>query len=316
MGMPILILLLVLVVILLVVLSRRQGGGAAVAPLDLAQLELRDLDTALESSAVYAIAFVRGNPSLDLPRITAIMAKRWSVTSKMADSSIPLQRVLETSQGRITLELIKPLARVANDATPSVSTYASLVADNPVWPQADALLADHSAAILLTASSELYGLQKAVALSQVSFALTQSCPQIVGLLWGEAQQIVSRKDVLKAFKLDFETALPLGVWVSARARRTDAGKTVGYTRGLAALGAVDFEALEAPENPQDLRNRLINLADYSIENSQQILNGDTTGVDCMERIRLQKAPSETVNKGWVFQLRYLSESDAQPWNKD
>ena len=187
------------------------------------------------------------------------------------------------------------------------------------WPEARSRLARHCCAVVLRARVSspppdvLPRLRDAARLLNVFRAFAATCPEVLGAWWPTANKVIAPAR-LKRLEKDDGSGLPYDCWVSVTTFRDEAGDVIGYTQGLEALDAVDFETRGAPESPEALAGRLQGLTVYSIESCSKLMNGDTTGVDAAERIRLDRKPSETVNKGWVFHLTYLRQSAQDPWD--
>ncbi len=313
---PLAFLLLFVVTAYLFLYRTRPTHAQGDASLD--GLPLRSLDQALvpadgtgdddEKSVLYAVVLVDANPTLDLPAILRTANARWGAAPAEAlrgEDTPPLRRELVAPAGRIAFELIAPL----RDHAP----FADAVADGGSDGRS---LAAHAAAVLVSVEADKASVAQAVALSQQVYALLDTCPQATAVFWSASHTLLAASQAKRALGADYEARFPVGLWVSARADRLDDGRVQGYTLGLSALGRTEFEALDAREGPKALRERLQGLAQYSLLSCRTIFNGDTTGVDGCERIRLQKVPSQTVHRGWVFQLRYQNASPQQPWESE
>ncbi|MEO0425750.1 MAG: DUF4261 domain-containing protein [Pseudomonadota bacterium] len=276
----------------------------------LASLTLRNLDEAIEQAededeagALYAVVLVEDYPRLDLDAIVAKVRSKWGTHAAPLPATAedpPLRRAITTPTARIAFELI------------------SRIDEHPALIESDAHRVDnaHSAAVLVALEADQKAVLQAVVLSQCVFALLETCPQAKAVLWAPSRTLWPASQAKRALAADYEQRFPVGLWVSARASTLADGRVQGYTLGLTALGSTEFEALDAREGPNALADRLHSLAQYALLSCRTIFNGDTTGVDGCERIRLQKVPSQTVHRGWVFQLRYLSASPQQPWENE
>ncbi len=128
-----------------------------------------------------------------------------------------------------------------------------------------------------------------------------------------SERLIGRAALKSELNVNLGKNWPVEVWVSTHVGVNADGLSEGYTLGLAAMGGVEFEALGSPEVPRELELRLKGLARYTVFKIKTIYNGDTTGVDEIERIRLKKVVSETIHKGWVFRLLYEKTSDGKSW---
>ena len=69
----------------------------------------------------------------------------------------------------------------------------------------------------------------------------------------------------------------------------------------------------APEPPGELRERLMALAGYVLDNGRVLRNGDTFGQDADERIRVVYSDSAFGHGDQVMRLVYESKSAKKPW---
>ncbi|MEM6582569.1 MAG: hypothetical protein AAF699_14925 [Pseudomonadota bacterium] len=301
---PIVLLLVILLVVGVLVFRRRRPSIAAT---DLDALELRGVDAALEQIAtqghdrvLWALAFVDDEPRLDIHAVANYMAKKWKwkEAALVTEGEASLQRKITHGEMQIYLEPVK--ATFPHDA------------DND-GVAVDAGEAKNS--ILVTSVSNHGGVPTSLWLSQGVLALTNICPQVTSVYWMSSQQTFSRNQLKAKLGINLSKRWPTDVWVSVSATRSEKGRSDGHTLGLASMGGTEFEAKDAPESPKELRKRLAGLADYVICKYGLIYNGDTVGIDCLERIRVKKQPSETGLKGWVFQLHYEKPSPDSGWER-
>lgn len=294
-----------LVVAFLLRRSLRQPPSAS--PVDLATLALRDLDAALIDQKdvdgevhLWCLCLFDQNPQLDLDRVVACLRSDWKLELGAMPGDYPNQRLIRFGETQVSLE---PL-RVQEGMAIRHGTVELAPATVPKGS---------IGGVLIRAQSGVGGVGAALGLSQVTRSFLRSCPQITAVYWMSSRVLLSRAQADASLRRITADHWPVSLWVRSHASTNDDGSTVGFTVGLAAMGGTEFEALNAPESPAELVRRLDSLAEYVVARFGMIYNGDTTGVDCMERIRLQKVPSQTVHRGWVFQMRYLRQSSASPW---
>lgn len=94
-----------------------------------------------------------------------------------------------------------------------------------------------------------------------------------------------------------------------------ASKSTGFTAGMKALGHMEFETQQCPEPPGELRERLLSLVNYVVENGPIIGDGNTIGEDEHEKIRIVYGPSSFGHEGQVMPLVYEKTSPTKPWWK-
>jgi hypothetical protein len=132
-------------------------------------------------------------------------------------------------------------------------------------------------------------------------------------MWGKAGHLVSAK-VFRGFaEKMLPGGFPLYIWIDFRAGPGPDGKTAGFTRGLDALELMEFETLNSPEPPGELRQRFFGLALYLIQNGLVIQDGDTVGEDENERINVSYAESVFGNEAEVMRLDYEAAARQESW---
>jgi hypothetical protein len=175
-----------------------------------------------------------------------------------------------------------------------------------IWPDAAEAMKKHAQHLIVTVSSEVSPLERARLLTQVVAAIIGSGQGVVGVYWGDATLVVS-PEVFREFAVKvLPHGPPLHIWIDFRVGRGENGKTAGFTTGLAPLGHMEIETLNATEPPGELRERLIGLSGYLLENGPVINDGDTVGEDANERIRVIYSDSAFGQEGRVMRLDYSS----------
>lgn len=182
-----------------------------------------------------------------------------------------------------------------------------------LWPNAEEELPRQASHLIVTVSGEPDPLRRARLLTQAVAALLVTCRGGLGVYWGDAAHLI-RKELF----VDFAHKIlphgpPLHIWVNTRVGRTDDDRRAGYTIGLAALDRKEFEAVDSPESIDDLRERLLSLAEYVLERGPVIRDGDTVGQDTHERIRVVAGESRFGLPGTVLRLVYEQNSPDHPW---
>ncbi len=141
-------------------------------------------------------------------------------------------------------------------------------------------------------------------LTQVSAAVMHACPAALGVYWGSATLIIP-KPLFTDFALEvMPHELPLHMWVDFRVGSDDKGGSSGFTTGMASLGHMEIEALNTPETPAALRDRLTTLCTYLLQNGPVILDGNTIGANADEKIRVVYADSQFGFDSKVMLLEY------------
>jgi hypothetical protein len=184
-----------------------------------------------------------------------------------------------------------------------------------LWPDAANVLREHNEHLIVTVSGELNALKRARLLTQVIASVLSTCKGAVGVYWGDATFVIS-PPVFRDFAVQMaQDGWPLYVWVDFRVGRNQQGGCSGFTTGLSALGHMEFETLNSPEKPGELRERLFGLACYVLQNGPVIKDGDTVGEDANERIRVEYSASYFGHRNRVMRLNYSHAAPQKPWWK-
>jgi hypothetical protein len=183
-----------------------------------------------------------------------------------------------------------------------------------LWPDAASVLKGHKNHLVVTVSSESGAVERAAMLSMVTAAILKTCPQAIGVFWGLSSLVISPPVFCEFAEQMLPDGLPLYIWVDFRLVKNEQGRVAGFTQGMEQLGHTEFEALDSPETPEGLRERLFGLAAYVLTNGPVIKDGDTIGEDANEKIRVIHSDSAYGNKNKVMRLDYSS-SSSKPWWK-
>lgn len=177
-------------------------------------------------------------------------------------------------------------------------------ATSVIWPHAEVDLKKHVAHIIVTVSSEEGPIERAKLLTQVCAAILATTQASIGVYWGDATLVI-RKDIFRDFAVEIlPDGLPINAWIDFRVGRNEEGLTSGFTTGLKALGHMELETENASDTPGDLRERLVAIAGYLLENGPIIKDGNTVGEDEHERITVRYAESAFGHEGKVMRLDY------------
>jgi hypothetical protein len=173
-----------------------------------------------------------------------------------------------------------------------------------LWPDAAGELRGHEGHVIVTVMSELPAAERLRILTVATAALLGACEQSLGVFWCDSFMFVS-PDMFADLADDVMTGkIPLLLWVNFRVGSGPNGKSIGCTRGLTSVGLMEIETLDSPEPVGELRERLLGLAEYLIENGPVLHDGNTIGETMEERIRVVHSESKFGNEGQVIQLQY------------
>lgn len=173
-----------------------------------------------------------------------------------------------------------------------------------LWPKAAEEVAAHQAHWVVTVHAPLDPIAQARVLTQITAAVVAACPQALGVYWGNATLVIPRALFLDFAREVLPQELPVPMWVDFRAGRDSPTTSTGFTQGLAALGHLEIEAEHVPEEPGELRERLMALAAYLLDHGPVIADGDTVGSDAGDRIRVVHGASVFGHEGTVMRLEF------------
>jgi len=184
-----------------------------------------------------------------------------------------------------------------------------------LWPKSAEELRSHAGHLIVTVMADKPPLERAKLLSIVAASIVHTCQGAIGVYWGDATLVIPGK-LFREFAAEMLPAgLPLYIWIDFRIGRSQEGGTCGFTTGMEALGHMEFETLQSPEPPGELRERLFGLACYLIENGPVIRDGDTFGESADERIKVIYSQSAFGNPKQVMRLDYGGAGGKKPWWK-
>ena len=179
------------------------------------------------------------------------------------------------------------------------------------WENATYEVKQHQQHLLVTVHGELDPIEHSTLLTQVTTAVLAVSPSSIGVYWGNATLVIP-KAIFIDFAMEVMNEGPPFIWVDFRVGSEPDQTSSGFTTGMAALGHMELEAKHSPETPSDLRERLMGLASYLLDNGPVIKDGDTIGEDANERIRCVYSKSAFGHKGQVMRLQYQSTAKQKP----
>ena len=134
-------------------------------------------------------------------------------------------------------------------------------------------------------------------------ALAAKQPGVMAVYWGEATLVVFPPVfVSMAETINSPEAPPLYIWVDLRAFRNKDGTTGLFTTGLAPLGHMEIEIPNVDMEPGELREWLLNIMYYLLENGPVLKHGQTIGMTAEQQLRIQHCASSFGHSGKVIRL--------------
>lgn len=173
-----------------------------------------------------------------------------------------------------------------------------------LWPDAEAALKPHQMHAVVTVSGEVDPVALSTLLTQATVALMATTPTALGVFWCNAALLVP-KGIFTDMALEImPMGPPLYIWVDFRVGWNEERTASGFTTGMRALGHMEFETHNASDSPAELRERLMSLAGYVLDNGPVIKDGNTVGESAEERIQVVYAESGFGIEGEVMLLEY------------
>jgi hypothetical protein len=191
-----------------------------------------------------------------------------------------------------------PVPYPASDLEGPIATTWMWPADPPVET-----IKKHRSHLLITMTG---GTADPVRRRLILTAVTALAAQQAGVMavfWAEAALVLFPPVfVSMAEKIDSPEAPPLYLWVDLRAFRNSDGTTGLFTVGLAPLGHMEIEIPRIDMNPGELREWLLNIMYYLLENGPVLKDGETIGMSADQHIRIRHCASKFGHPGKVIRL--------------
>ncbi len=182
-----------------------------------------------------------------------------------------------------------------------------------LWRDAATEMRKHKGHVIVTVMQEGEVLPRVKLLTQVAASLAHTCAGALGVYYGDATLVVSPELFYQFAAEMLPDGYPLPIWVDLRVGPGDDGKMCGFTTGLAALGHMEMETLNSPDQPGELRERFLELAAYLLENGPVIQDGNTVGRDANERIHVTHTDSAFGHEGQVMRLDWEPTKKRKSW---
>jgi hypothetical protein len=134
-------------------------------------------------------------------------------------------------------------------------------------------------------------------------ALAAQQPGVLAVYWGEASLVIFPQVFIKmAETIKSPEAPPLYLWVDLRAFRNSDGTTGLFTTGLVPLGHKEIEIPRIEMEAGELREWVLNIIYYLLENGPVLEDGQTIGMSAEQLIRIRHCPSKFGHPGTVICL--------------
>jgi hypothetical protein len=134
-------------------------------------------------------------------------------------------------------------------------------------------------------------------------ALAARQPGVMAVYWPEGTLVIYPPLFIEmATNINSPQAPPLYLWVDLRAFRNQDGTTGLFTTGLSFLGHMEIEIPRIEMAPGELREWLLNIMYYLLENGPVLKHGETIGMSAEQKIRIRHCPSSFGHPGKVIRL--------------
>lgn len=134
-------------------------------------------------------------------------------------------------------------------------------------------------------------------------ALAARQPGVTAVYWPEATLVHFPKVFVEmADGISSPEAPPLYLWVDLRALRNPDGTIGLFTTGLSPLGHMEIEIPRIDMPAGELREWLLNIMYYLLENGPVLKHGQTIGMSAEQKIRISHSPSHFGHPGKVIRL--------------
>jgi hypothetical protein len=134
-------------------------------------------------------------------------------------------------------------------------------------------------------------------------ALAAKQSGVMAVYWGDASLVIFPPlFVDMAEEMHTPQSPPLYLWVDLRAFRNEDGTAGLFTTGLTALGHMEIEILRIEMEIGELREWLVEIMCYLLENGPVLMDGQTIGISAEQQIRIRHSPSISGHPGQVIRL--------------
>jgi hypothetical protein len=179
------------------------------------------------------------------------------------------------------------------------------IATSRMWPLQPSIenLKQHRSHLLITMTGGADDpVRRRLILTAVT-ALAAKQPGTAAVYWGEATHLIFPPLFIDMAKeINSPEAPPLYLWVDLRAFRNEDGTTGLFTTGLSPLGHMEIEIPSIDMDPGELREWLLNIMYYLLENGPVLKHGETIGMTAEQKIGIRHCPSKFGHPGKVICL--------------
>ncbi|MDP4264686.1 MAG: DUF4261 domain-containing protein [Bacteroidota bacterium] len=123
-----------------------------------------------------------------------------------------------------------------------------------------------------------------------------------GVYKGNQSLLIPKDDYLSEAKFMSDEYLPVNLWIYFGLRVSDNGNS-GYTYGLKEFNKTEMEILNSSNSLENIREFLLSISRYVLENNVEFKDGQTCGFSESEKIRITYSKGNLI-EGKTFKLAY------------
>jgi len=180
-----------------------------------------------------------------------------------------------------------------------------------LWPEEEPIerLRKHQTHLLIAvAGGEGAAIRRRMLLTAVT-GLAAGQQGVMAVYWPEATHLVYPPLFAEmAAEIASSEAPPLWLWLDLRVFRNDDGTSGLFTTGLRSLGFMEIEIPRVDMPPGELREWVLDIVYYLIENGPVLNDGNTIGATEEQRFLIRHRPSQFGHEGDVLCLHCDSDS--------
>ncbi|KOR89188.1 DUF4261 domain-containing protein [Paenibacillus solani] len=242
-----------------------------------------------ESSGLFNGFVLLNSSECDLEQIKANLLRDWNITCSPGEDEDGSQG--EEKEGILVFEADGCMAAISFVDAPIPDGEAEYYAQgNYMWPQAEEITKTHVSQLILALFPRK---ASPLAAGRMYTKLAASClklPNAIGLYSsGTVFQPEFYVDMADLMKSD-DDLLPLLNLVYFGLVRTETGIS-GYTYGLRSFGKDEIEVLDSQVTPEELREFLMDISLYIVEQDVTLRDGETIGFSAEHKLPITRSES-------------------------
>jgi hypothetical protein len=152
-----------------------------------------------------------------------------------------------------------------------------------------------------SADSHRQLLDQSIRLTLLTAAVCAAAQRASGVYWSAGTAVTPAETFVKLAQEMTPESFPLHAWIEFRIFPDDEGKRWSvFTTGLAALGLMEIEVRDVLGEPPDLVTRVMDVAQYLVQEGPVLKDGDTLGSSEEEKLLIHHVRSKWDREGPVL----------------